>query len=126
MNKFLVFCSLLCVLSGTSAAQSAPVIYPGAYQTSSYLPLLQGKRVAVFANQTSVIGSRHLVDSLLQLGIDIVRIFGPEHGFRGTADAGAHVANYTDKQTGIPVVSLYGKKKQTIGRRSERCGPDAV
>lgn len=119
MKKSLVLCSLLCLLFAFCTAQSvppapasAPVIYPGAYQTSAYLPLLKGKRVAVFANQTSVIGSRHLVDSLLQLGIDIVRIFGPEHGFRGTADAGAHIASYTDKQTGIPVVSLYGKKNK--------------
>ncbi|WP_447641071.1 MULTISPECIES: exo-beta-N-acetylmuramidase NamZ family protein [Chitinophagaceae] len=83
---------------------------PGAYQLKEYLPLLRGKRVAVFANQTTVIGQAHLVDSLKSLGIHIVKIFGPEHGFRGTADAGEHVESYIDKETGIKVVSLYGAK----------------
>lgn len=83
---------------------------PGAYQLKKYLPLLQGKRVAVYANQTTVIGNRHLVDSLKTLGVNIVKIFGPEHGFRGTADAGEHVDSYIDKETGIKVVSLYGAK----------------
>ncbi|BAV08419.1 Uncharacterized conserved protein YbbC, DUF1343 family [Filimonas lacunae] len=85
-------------------------VYPGAWQLNNYLPLLKGKKISVFANPTSVIHHTHLVDTLLHLGVSIVKIFGPEHGFRGTADAGAHVANYTDQQTGIPVVSLYGKK----------------
>ena len=83
---------------------------PGAYQIDQYLPLLKGKRVAIYANQTTVIGDKHLVDSLKELGINIVKIFGPEHGFRGTADAGEHVDSYIDKQTGIKVVSLYGAK----------------
>lgn len=83
---------------------------PGAYQLKKYLPTLEGKRVGVFANPTSVIGQSHLVDSLQLLGVKITKIFGPEHGFRGTADAGAHVESYIDKATGIKVVSLYGKK----------------
>ncbi|MFT4203790.1 MAG: DUF1343 domain-containing protein [Chitinophagaceae bacterium] len=83
---------------------------PGAYDTKSYLPLLGGKRVAIFANQTTVIGNMHLVDSLKKLGVNIVKIFSPEHGFRGTADAGEHVESYIDKETGIKVVSLYGTK----------------
>ncbi len=85
-------------------------IYPGAYQTSQYIPLLKGKRVGLFANQTSTIGNIHLVDSLQHLGIVIVKIFAPEHGFRGTAEAGETVGSYTDKATGIHVVSLYGNK----------------
>lgn len=85
-------------------------IYPGAYQTMQYLPLLKGKRVGVFANQTSTIGNVHLIDSLQHRGITITRIFAPEHGFRGTADAGESVGNYTDKTTGIPVISLFGNK----------------
>lgn len=85
-------------------------ILPGAYQTSLYVPVLKDKRVAIFANQTSVIGQIHLVDSLQKLGIKITKIFSPEHGFRGTADAGENVKTYTDVQTGITVISLYGAK----------------
>jgi uncharacterized protein YbbC (DUF1343 family) len=90
--------------------QTSNHILPGAYQTSEYLPLLKGKRVGVFANQTSVIGTTHLVDSLKKLHINVVKIFSPEHGFRGNADAGANVKSYVDPETGIPVISLYGGK----------------
>lgn len=93
----------------TSAAV-APHILTGADQLDQYLPLLQGQSVAVFANPTSVIGNTHLVDTLVKLGIHIRKIFSPEHGFRGDADAGATVGNSTDARTGIPVISLYGKK----------------
>ncbi|MBO9658765.1 MAG: DUF1343 domain-containing protein, partial [Chitinophagaceae bacterium] len=85
-------------------------VIPAAERISEYLPLIKGKKIGVFANQTSVVGSTHLVDTLRKLGVNITVIFGPEHGFRGTADAGEKVGNYTDKQTGIPVVSLYGSK----------------
>ncbi len=85
-------------------------ILPGAFQINEYLPLLKGKRVGVFANNTSIIGSSHLVDTLQKLGVTIAKIFGPEHGFRGKADAGEQVDTYTDSATGIKVVSLYGKK----------------
>src|SRR5436190_2554499 len=84
----------------------------GAEQTEKYLPLLKGKRVAIMANQTSVIGKTHLVDSLKTLGVKIVKVFGPEHGFRGNASAGVHVADEVDPATGIPVISLYGKKNK--------------
>jgi len=86
------------------------VILPGAYQMDEYLPLLKGKKVGVFANQTSTIGSTHLVDTLQKLGIDIIKVFAPEHGFRGTADAGEKLDCYIDKGTSIKVISLYGKK----------------
>ena len=88
------------------------LILPGAYQTKEYLPLLTGKRVGIFANNTATIGKTHLADTLQKLGVNIVKIFGPEHGFRGTADAGEKVDTYTDQQTGIPVISLYGKKRK--------------
>lgn len=94
------------------AGYSGKPILPGAYQVNDYLPLLKGKRVAVFANNTATIGNTHLVDTLQKLGVKIVKIFGPEHGFRGTANAGAHVDNYTDEKTGIAVISLYGKKRK--------------
>lgn len=87
-------------------------IKTGAEQTDKYLPYLIGKRVAIMANPTTIIGKTHLVDSLKTLGVNIVKVFGPEHGYRGNASAGAHVADETDPATGIPVISLYGKKNK--------------
>ncbi len=87
-------------------------IIPGDEKMELYLPLLQGKKVAVFANQTSVIKGSHIVDTLVKKGVDVVVIFGPEHGFRGTADAGEHVLDGIDSKTGIPVISLYGDHKK--------------
>ena len=107
MQKRLVFNVLLCFLVLKGIAQQA---VPGAERLSAYLPLLKGKQVAVFANQTSKIGDRHLVDVLMENKVQVNVIFGPEHGFRGEADAGAKVANYIDQKTGIKVVSLYGQK----------------
>ena len=87
-------------------------ITPGAERMEVYLPLLKGKSVAVFANQTSMVKNLHLVDTLVKRGIKVMRIFGPEHGFRGNAAAGEHVENGFDKKTGIPVISLYGDHKK--------------
>ncbi|MCG7855718.1 exo-beta-N-acetylmuramidase NamZ family protein [Flavihumibacter sp.] len=88
-------------------------IKPGAENFEAYLPLLSGKKVALFANQTTVVNdSIHLVDELRKRGVNIVKIFAPEHGFRGTADAGEKVDNTIDKKTGIKVISLYGKKRK--------------
>lgn len=87
-------------------------IKTGADQTEKYLPYLKGKRVAILANPTSIIGKTHLVDSLKTLGINIVKVFGPEHGFRGNASAGIKVADEIDAATGIPVISLYGAKSK--------------
>lgn len=84
----------------------------GAEQLDQYLPLLKGKRVALLANATSIIGKTHLVDSLKSLGINIVKVFGPEHGFRGNASAGVRIEDETDARTGIPIISLYGKKNK--------------
>ena len=83
-----------------------------AMQTNDYLPLIQGKRVGIVGNQTSIVGETHLVDTLLALGVDVRKIYTPEHGFRGTADAGAKVNSGKDEKTGIPIVSLYGKNKK--------------
>ncbi|MDR1516664.1 MAG: DUF1343 domain-containing protein [Dysgonamonadaceae bacterium] len=80
----------------------------GAEQPEKYLPLLAKKRVAVMSNQTGMVGDKHLVDLLVEKGVNVVGIFSPEHGFRGTADAGEHVANSVDAKTGIPILSLYG------------------
>lgn len=87
-------------------------IKTGAEQTAQYLPKLANKRVAVVANRTSVIGSTHLVDSLQKLGIQIVKFFGPEHGFRGNASNGTEVNDEIDLQTGLKIISLYGNKKK--------------
>lgn len=87
-------------------------LHTGAQQTEAYSDLLHGKKVAVVANQSSLIGMVHLVDSLLHLKVDIVKIFTPEHGLSGKADAGASVSSSVYGDTGIPVISLYGKKKQ--------------
>jgi len=101
-------CFCLCAL----AAQSQPRIIPGAERMDQYMAMLKGKRVAVFANQTAMVGTTHLVDTLLRQGINIVRIFSPEHGFRGNADAGESVAGARDSITGLPIVSLYGNHLQ--------------
>jgi uncharacterized protein YbbC (DUF1343 family) len=87
-------------------------IKTGADQTEKYISYLKGKRVAILANQTSIIGRRHMVDSLQSLGVNIVKVFGPEHGFRGNASAGTEVADEKDPTTGIPLISLYGKKNK--------------
>ena len=87
-------------------------IQTGAEQIKRYLPYLKGKRVAMMANQTTIVGPTHLVDTLRKLGINIVKVFGPEHGFRGNASAGAKVADEIDSATGIPLISLYGGKSK--------------
>ena len=108
MKKLLAL--ILCGFLLLQAGAAEPI--PGAARIDVYLPLIKGKKVAVFANQTSLVGKRHLVDTLKSLGVDIRVIFGPEHGFRGVADAGEKIGNYTDEKTGIPVVSLYGAKRR--------------
>ena len=89
-----------------------PELRVGAERTEVYLSELEGKRVGIVGNQSSLIGSTHLVDSLLSLGVDIKKVYSPEHGFRGDADAGEHVKSGTDSKTGLPVVSLYGSNKK--------------
>lgn len=96
-----------------SATQNLPSkIIPAAERINVYLPFLKGKRVGIFANHTSTVGSSHLVDTLLKLGVNITVAFGPEHGFRGDAPDGVKIMDYKDEKTGIPVVSLYGTKRR--------------
>lgn len=90
---------------------SEKTIKTGASQTEKYLPYLQNKRVGLVVNQTAEINLVPLVDTLKNSGVNIKAIFGPEHGFRGDADAGEKVGNYIDKKTGISVISLYGAKQ---------------
>ena len=87
-------------------------IIVGAERTSLYFKKLKGKRIGFVANQTSKIKNDHLVDILLNEGVNIVKVFSPEHGFRGNADAGAKVKDEIDLQTGLPIYSLYGKSKR--------------
>lgn len=89
-----------------------PELKVGAQRTEVYLSQLRGKRVGVVGNQSSLIGDIHLVDSLLASEINVVKVFSPEHGFRGDADAGEHVKSGKDGRTGLPVVSLYGSNKK--------------
>jgi uncharacterized protein YbbC (DUF1343 family) len=104
---------LFSLLAFTGVSQKTFI--PGAAQFSAYLPSLQGKNVALVVNHTSVVGKTHLADTLLSLGVSVKKIFAPEHGFRGTADAGAHIDNEVDKKTGLALISLYGKhKKPTV------------
>jgi uncharacterized protein YbbC (DUF1343 family) len=87
-------------------------IITGADQTGKYLPFLKGKRIGLVANQSSLIGNKSSVDSLVSLGIKIVKVFGPEHGFRGNASNGAVVSDEKDAKTGIPIISLYGRNEK--------------
>lgn len=87
-------------------------IRPAAWETEDYLPILSGQRVALLVNHTSTLGEVHLADTLVDLGIDVRKIFAPEHGFRGSADAGAKIKDGRDAKTGLPIKSLYGKSKK--------------
>jgi len=95
----------------TFSAQAQELVL-ASERTDVYLRHLQNKKVGVVGNQTSMIANTHLVDSLLSLGIDIVKVFSPEHGFRGKADAGAIIEDGIDSKTGISIISLYGKNKK--------------
>ncbi len=87
-------------------------ITTGAERTEVYFPWLEGKNIAIVANHTTLISDTHLIDSLLSYGFAIKKVFSPEHGFRGKADAGAKIKNQIDKKTGLPIISLYGKHKK--------------
>lgn len=119
MHRYVILSVLLSGFLFIAAIKKEPAasadkkeIRTGAEQTEKYLPYLRGKRIAIMANPTSIIGHSHLVDSLQKLGINIVKVFGPEHGFRGNASAGATVSDETDPVTHIPIISLYGKKNK--------------
>ncbi len=92
--------------------QATSQLLTGAEQPDLYLPKLKNKKVALVVNPTSIAGHTHLADTLLARGVNVVKVFAPEHGFRGTADAGEHVNNEKDAKTGLPVVSLYGSNKK--------------
>jgi uncharacterized protein YbbC (DUF1343 family) len=93
-------------------AQYKTTIIVGSEMFDKYLPTIKEKRVAIIGNQTSMVGPIHLVDTLLSLGIDVKKVFAPEHGFRGNADAGEKVSDGKDSKTGLPILSLYGRKNR--------------
>jgi len=103
---------LFLFLISLSACHLSSQVLPGAHQTHQYISLLKDKNVAVLTNQSGLIGKTHLVDSLLSLNIHIIKVFAPEHGFRGQAEAGAHIKDNTDIKTGLPIMSLYGKNNK--------------
>ena len=117
-TRFLVLFAILLSITLIINAQGLKLLdardaVSGAMQTEKYLSMLKNKRVGVIANQSSIMDNgTHLVDTLLSYNIDIQCIFTPEHGFRGTAEAGAHVSSGVDEKTGIAIVSLYGKNKK--------------
>lgn len=108
--KRLPFILLLSILLTSQAictgSKRTPV--PGSYQIELYKNLIEGKSVAMVANQTSMVGETHLVDTLISIGINIKAIFAPEHGFRNMADAGETIVDSKDPKTGVPLISLYG------------------
>jgi uncharacterized protein YbbC (DUF1343 family) len=97
-----------------TAIRDSTAIITGAERVAFYHPLLRDKKVALVVNQTSIVKDKHLVDTLLKLGINIQVIFAPEHGIRGKADAGEIISDTKDSKTGLPVISLYGKKKKPL------------
>ena len=101
-------------VASAHAQKLPPPVTVGAERMELLLPTLQGKRVALMVNQSSLVGSTgtHLVDTLLSQGINIVRLFVPEHGLRGKVDAGKNVRSGVDEKTGLPIVSLYGQRKR--------------
>ncbi len=102
------------IFASCNTAPSQQAVLTGSERTELYLPKLEGKSVGLVANHTTIIGKEHLADFLIRQGIRITRIFAPEHGFRGDAEAGADILNDVDATTGIPVVSLYGNKKKPL------------
>ena len=104
-RTFLIYV-YICLFLTRSMAQ----IKLGDERTDVYLPLLDNKRVALFSNHTGIAGSQHVLDLLQQNNINVTAIFSPEHGFRGTADAGEHVSSSVDPETGVPILSLYDGK----------------
>ena len=105
------------LVNGDSLQQAVPLfcndqVKVGAENTSAYFDLIRNKKIGVVGNQSSMLGDVHLVDTLLGVGMEIIRVFSPEHGFRGTADAGEKVASEVDQKTGLSIVSLYGNNKK--------------
>ena len=111
-NTFLFWLVSACMTSLSCQSQ----VLPGAENTKQYIKLLNGKNIGVVAHQASLISTSdkniHLVDALLNEKINVEKVFAPEHGFRGTADAGEKIENQIDTTTKLPIISLYGKNRK--------------
>ena len=117
---FFLFHAIACHPQSASKTKTADTaVRTGADQLNTFYKPLLGKRVALVVNHTSLIGKTHLADTLKSLGVNIVTIFGPEHGFRGNAADGEHVNDSIDVRTGIALVSLYGKNKKPTPKQLE-------
>ncbi|MBL7943860.1 MAG: DUF1343 domain-containing protein [Flavobacteriales bacterium] len=120
MKRCITFMVLLLAMSGLGQQVSfRPIdktrgksVVTGSARFDQYLPFIKGRKVAVVANQTSLVDGVHLVDTLLASGVQVTAIFSPEHGFRGNAGAGETVSNSHDTKTGLPIYSIYGKSKK--------------
>lgn len=106
--KTLTLIAAAIMMALTATAQ----IKVGAESTDEYIPLLKGKKVALLSNHTGMVGDKHVLDIMLEKGVNVTTIFSPEHGFRGNADAGEHVKSSVDEKTGVPIASLYDGKKR--------------
>lgn len=112
MRRFILLLPLLLAYILCSAKSDAVIL--GDEQTDVYVPLLEGKRVALFSNQSGMAGNKHILDVLIEKKLNVVVVFSPEHGFRGRADAGELLGNSVDSKTGIPILSLYNGKKSQL------------
>ena len=126
---------LFCLIAFTSCKSTSPQqeqvqelepakIIAGAERLDQYIPNLEGKNVGLLVNHTSLINGKHLLDTLTSLKINVVKIFAPEHGFRGNADAGEHIDNSIDETTGVPIISIYGDHRKATPEDLE--GVDVV
>lgn len=110
MKKLIALLLLLGIFS-TTCRCSISCVVTGAEQTHLYFPLLKGKKIVLFSNHTGMVGNQHLLDIMVNYRMKVIGVVSPEHGFRGTADAGEHVTNSVDAQTGVPIYSLYNGKE---------------
>lgn len=100
---------LVAIISLATATSASGDVTVGAARSDIYLPMLEGMQVGLLSNHTGIVDGEHTLDRLLRQGVDVRKLFSPEHGFRGTADAGEHVSTSIDSATGLPIISLYGK-----------------
>ncbi|MFI3305635.1 MAG: DUF1343 domain-containing protein [Rikenellaceae bacterium] len=120
MRRLLLSLFLSLATSLLSPIVAADIVV-GAAQCELYLGSVEGRRVAIFSNHTGVVGDKHTLDILIERGVNVVAIFSPEHGFRGSADAGEHVSSSVDPKSGVPILSLYdGKSKRPSSESMDR------
>ena len=124
MKKYIVLSLILTFLSLGLYSQNKVIV--GAERFEEYLSLVKNKKVGILTNQTSVVRNQngdfiHLLDTLLSLDVDVIKIFSPEHGFRGNVEAGGYVNNSVDSKTNLPIISLYGKNKKSTKEQIKDC-----